>query len=104
MHEKIKSIVGECPAVIGKRRRARRIIRQNIWEQCSGYTLRLSRRVSASVLQCVCEGSKEASIVHWFASKVRISFFDKQDGLGRSRSAFHLDPPAVTIWRKSARP
>jgi len=31
-HEKIVPNVGECPAIIGKRSRARRVIRQNIWE------------------------------------------------------------------------
>ncbi len=39
-----------------------------------------------------------------FTSEVGISFFDKQDSLGRLRSALHLDPAAAITWRKRARP
>src|SRR5438132_2530846 len=101
--KRIEGIVGECPAVIGKRRRARRVIRQNIWEQCPRHALRLSRRISTCVLQSVREGSKETLIVRRFTSEVGISFFDKYDRLCRPRSALCLDPAAIT-WRKRARP
>src|ERR1700674_4735210 len=103
-HKKIERIVGECPAVIGKRRRACRVIRQNIWEQCPRHALRISRRISTRVLQSVREGSKETPVVRRFTSEVGISFFDKQDSLGRPRSALHLDPGAAITWRKRARP
>ena len=72
-HETIERIVGECPAVIGKRRRARRVIRQNIWEQCARHALRLSRRISTCVLQSVREAGKETLIVRRFTSEVGIS-------------------------------
>src|SRR6202023_4151741 len=101
-NKSIERIVGECPAVIGKRRRARRVIRQNIWEQCPRHALRLSRRISTRVLQSVREASKEAPIVLRFTSEVGISFFDKHDSLGRSRSTLHLDPATtVTTCKRS---
>src|SRR5882724_6158369 len=103
-HKKIERIVCECPAVIGKRRRACRVVRQNIWEQCPRHALRLSRRISTGVLQSVREGSKETLIARRFTSEVGISFFDKYDRLRRPGSALHLDPAAITIWRKGARP
>jgi hypothetical protein len=102
-NKRIERIVSECPAVIGKTRRARRVIRQNIWEQCSCYALRLGRRISTCVLQSVSEGSKETLIVRRFTSEVGISFFDKYDRLRRPGSALHLDPAAI-IWHKRARP
>src|SRR5882762_3361388 len=102
-NKRIERIVGECPAVIGKRRRARRVIRQNIWEQCPRHALRLSRRISTCVLQSVREGDKETLIVRRFTSEVGIFFFDKYDRLRRPGSALHLDPAAI-IWRKRARP
>ena len=80
------------------------VIRQNIREQCPRHALRLSRRISTCVLQSVREGSKETPIVRRFTSEVGISFFDKQDSLGRPRSALHLDPAAAITWRKRARP
>src|SRR5882762_4065892 len=103
-NKRIERIVGECPAVIGKRRRARMVIGQNIWEQCPRHALRLSRRISTCVLQSVREGSKEALIVRGFTSEVGISFFDKYDRLRRPGSALHLDPTATITWRKRARP
>src|SRR6267143_3263336 len=102
-NKNIERIVSECPAVIRKTRRARRVIRQNIWEQCPRRALRLSRRISTCVLQSVREGNKETLIVRRFTSEVGISFFDKYDRLRRPGSALHLDPAAI-IWRKRARP
>ena len=102
-NKRIERIVDECPAVIRKRRRARRVIGQNIWEQCPRHALRLSRRISTCVLQSVGEGSKETLIVRRFTSEVGISFFDKNDRLRRPGSALYLDP-ATIIWRKRARP
>src|ERR1700732_546331 len=75
----IECIVCECPAVIGKRRRARRVVRQNIWEQCPCHTLRLSRRISTGVLQSVREGSKETLIVRRFTSEVGTCLFVHTD-------------------------
>src|SRR6266849_7580138 len=103
-NKNIERIVSECPAVIRKTRRARRVIRQNIWEQCSRYALRLGRRISTCVLQSVREGSKETLIVRRFTSEVGISFFDKYDRLRRPGSALHLDPATAITWRKRARP
>src|SRR4029077_17155407 len=75
-NKNIERIVGECPAVIGKRRRARRVIRQNIWEQGPRHALRLSRRISPCVFQSVREGIKEAPIVRRFTREVGIFLFD----------------------------
>src|SRR6266481_4220050 len=47
------------------------------------------------------QGNAHRPPVH---SEVGISFFDKQDGLGRPRSALNLDPAAAITWRKRARP
>lgn len=102
-NKRIERIVGECPTIIGKRCRARRVIKQNIREQCPRHALRLSRRISTRVLQSVREGSNETFIVRRFTSKVGISLFDKYDRLRRPRSALHLDPAAITS-RKRARP
>src|SRR6267143_804811 len=102
-NERIERIVGECPAAIGKRRRARRVIRQNICEQCPRHALRLSRRISTCVLQSVREGSKETLIGRRFTSEVGTFLFDKYDRLRRPGPALHLDPAAIT-WRKRARP
>src|SRR5216683_6197295 len=103
-NKNIERLVSECPAVIRKTRRARRVIRQNIWEQCPRHALRLSRRISTCVLQSVREGSKETLIARRFTSEVGISFFDKYDRLRRSGSALHLCPAAAIPWRKRARP
>src|SRR6266851_6144027 len=98
-NKNIERIVGEGPAVIGERRRARRVIRQNSWEQCPCHSLRLGRRIPPGVLQSVREGSKEAPIVRRFTREVGISFFDKNDRLRRPGSALHLDPAAAITWR-----
>src|SRR6267378_6745026 len=103
-HETIERIVGECPAVIGKRRRSRRVIRQNIWEQCRRHALRLGRSISTCVLQSVREGSKETPIGRRFTSEVGISFLDKYHRLRGPGSAFDLTPATTIIWRKRARP
>jgi hypothetical protein len=50
------------------------------------------------------EAGQETFIVRRFTSEVSISFFDKHDCLGRSRSALHLDPAAAVTWRKRSRP
>src|SRR4029077_1336292 len=100
----IERIVGEGPAVIGKRCRARRVKRQNIWEKCPRHALRLRRLISTCVLQSVREGGKETLIVRWFTSKVGISFLDKNDRLRRPRAALHLDPAVAITWHKRARP
>src|SRR6476646_8827171 len=100
----IERIVGECPAVIRERRWARRVIRQNIWKQCSRHSLRFRQRISTCVLQSVRECSKETPIVRRRTSEVGISFFDKYDRLRRPRSALYLDPAAAIPWRKSSRP
>src|SRR5260370_20014638 len=103
-HEKIEGIVGECPAVIGKRRRSQRVIRQNIWEQCSRHALRLGRSISTCVLQSVREGSKKTPICRRFTSEVGISFLDKYHRLRGPGSAFDLKPATTIVWRKRARP
>src|SRR5260370_11089091 len=103
-HEKIEGIVGECPAVIGKRRRSRRVIRQNIWEQCRGQALRLGRSISTCVLQSVREGSKETLICRRFTPEVGISFLDKYHRLRGPGSAFDLTPATTIIWRQRAGP
>src|SRR6266403_2900003 len=103
-HEKIEGIVGECPAVIGKRRRSRRVIRQNIWEQCRRHALRLGRSISTCVLQSVREGSKETPIGRRFTSEVGISFLDKYHRLRGPGSALDLTPATTIMWRKRARP
>src|ERR1700722_15604954 len=92
-HENVEGIVGECPAVIGKRRRSRRVIRQNIWEQCRRHTLRLGRSISTCVLQSVREGSKETPIGRRFTFEVVSSFLDKYPRLRGPASAFALTPP-----------
>jgi hypothetical protein len=103
-NKRIERIVGECAAVIGEKRRARRVIRQNIWEQRPRDALRLSRRISTGVLQGVREGGKETPIVCWRTSEVGVSFFYKYDRLRRPRSALNLDPTAAITRRKRARP
>src|SRR5258708_15114831 len=103
-NKNIERIVGECPAVIGKRRRARRVVRQNIWEQCPCHTLRLSRRISTGVLKSVGEAGNEASIVRGFTREVGISLFDQYDRLCSPGAALHLDPSAEITLRKGARP
>src|SRR6266404_2533904 len=103
-HEKIEGIVGEFSAVIGKRRRLRRVIGQNIWEQCRRHALRLGRRISTCVLQSVREGSKETPIGRRFTSEVGISFLDKYHCLRGPGSAFDLTPATAIIWCKRARP
>src|SRR6267143_313896 len=52
-HKNIERIVSEGSAVIGKGRRARRVVRHNIWEQCPCDPLRLSRRIYTRMLQSV---------------------------------------------------
>src|SRR5438309_8742212 len=69
-NENIERIVAERPAVIGKRRRARRVVKQDIWEQCPRDPPRLSRRISARVLQSVCVSSKETPIVSRFTREI----------------------------------
>src|SRR5260370_25092887 len=101
-NKNIERIVSECPAVIRKTRRARRAIRQNIWEQCSRYALRLDPRISTCVLQSVSERSKDTLIVRRLTSEVGISFCDKSDRLRSTGSALHLDPDAI-IWPTRAR-
>ena len=103
-HERIEGIVGECPAVIGKRCRSRRVVRQNIWEQCRRHALRLGRSISTCVLQSVREGSKETPIGRRFTSEVGLSFLDKYHRLRGPGSAFDLKPATTIIWRKRARP
>src|SRR5258708_10170774 len=103
-NKRIERIVGKCPAVIGKRRRARRLIRQNIWEQCPRHALRLGRRISTCVLQSVREASNETPIVRRFTSEVGISFFDKYYRSRKPGSALHLDLAAATTARKRPRP
>ena len=80
------------------------VIRQNIRQQCRRHALRLRWRISTCVLQSMRESSKEAAIARWFTAEVGISFFDKQDSLGRPRAAFYLDPAAAITWSKCARP
>jgi hypothetical protein len=96
-NESIERIVGECPAIVGKSRRARWVIEQNVWQQCPRHALRLGRRISSRVLQRVREASKETPIVCRFTSEVGISFFDKDDRLRRPGSALHLNPAAAII-------
>src|SRR6267142_6275598 len=103
-HEQIERIVGECPAVIGKGRRARWVVRQDIWKQCPRYPPRLSRRIPTRVLQSVCESSKETPILSRLTREVGISLFDEQDSLRRTRSALRLDPTAAIACRERARP
>src|SRR5260370_6667585 len=103
-HEKIEAIVGECRAVIGKSGRSRRVIRQNIWEQCRRHALRLGRSISTCVLQSVREGSKKTPIGRRFTSEVGISFLDKYHCLRGPGSAFDLTPATTIIWCKRARP
>src|SRR5580700_6845866 len=103
-NKRVKRIVGKCSAVIRKTRRARRVVRQNVWEQCSRHSLRLSRRISPCVLESVREPRKEASIMRGLTRKVGISFFDKYDRLRRTGSALYLGPCAAITWRKGARP
>src|SRR6267142_141619 len=103
-HEHIERVVGECPAVIGKRRRARWVVKQDIWEQCPRYPPRLSRRISTHVLQSVCESSKETPILSRFTREVGIPLFGKQDRLRRTCSALRLDETAAIACRERARP
>src|SRR2546428_13377487 len=103
-HEKIERIIGECSAVIGKRRWARRVVKQNIWKQCPRHSPRLSGRISTRMLQSVREGSKEPPIVRRFTREVRLSVFDEQYSLLRPRSLLRLDPPPALTWRKLACP
>src|SRR6267378_2562174 len=103
-NKNIERIVGECPAVVRKRCRAHRVIRQNIREQCPCHALCLGRRISTRVLKSVREGSKETLIVRRFTREVGIFFFDKYYRLRRPRPALHLDPTAAITWRKRARP
>src|SRR5580704_173732 len=103
-HEKIERIVGQCPAVIGKRRRSRRVIRQNIWEQCRRHALRLGRSISTCVLQSVREGSKETPVCLRFTAEVSISFLDKYHRLRRPGPAFDLTPATAIIWCQRACP
>src|SRR5260370_25076161 len=74
------------------------------WAYARRHSLRLSRRISTCVLQSVREGGKETPIVRRCTSEVGISFFDKQDRLGRPRSAIYLDPADAITWSKRARP
>src|SRR4029077_4324660 len=103
-NKRVKRIVGKCSAVIRKTRRARRVVRQNVWEQCSRHSLRLRRRISPCVLKSVREPGKEAPIMRGLTRKVGISFFDKYDRLCRTGSALYLDPCAAITWRKRAGP
>src|SRR5882672_1258283 len=103
-HKNIERIVSEGSAVIGKGRRARRIVRQNIWKQCPCDPLRLGRRISTRMLQSVREGGKKPLIVPRFPREVGTSVLDKQDSLRRPRSALRLDPAAAMAWHKRARP
>src|SRR5690242_21336418 len=93
--EDVERIVGECPAVVGKRGRARWVVKQGVREQRRRYPHRLSRRISTRVLQSVGEGRKETPIVGGLTREVGISLFDKQDPLRRTRSALCLDPSAA---------
>src|SRR5580658_3910396 len=98
-NKRIERIVGEGPAVIGKRCRASRVIRKNVWEQCSCYTLRFSRRISTSVLESMGEACDETLIGRGFTREVGISFFDKYDCLCRPGSALDLHPAAEITLR-----
>src|SRR6266849_6160131 len=103
-NKRIERIVSECPAVIRKTRRARRVIRQNIWEQCPRHALRLGRSISTCVLQSVREGSKKTPIGRRFTSEVGTSFLDKYHRLRGPGSAFDLTPATTIIWRQRAGP
>jgi len=103
-HEKIEGIVGECPAVIGKRRRSRGVIRQNIWSSVAA-----TRFASAEVYPPVCsracaKEARETPIGRRFNSEVGISFLDKYHRLRGPGSAFDLTPATTIIRRKRARP
>src|SRR5258708_8617554 len=76
-NKNIERIVGECPAIVRKRCRAHRVIRQNIREQCPCHALCLGWRISTCVLKSVREGSKETLIVRRFTRGVGIFFFYK---------------------------
>src|SRR6267378_444342 len=103
-NKNIERIVGECPAIVRKRCRAPRVIRQNVWEQCPRHALCLGRRISPCVFQSVREGWNKSRVVCRFAREVGIFFFDKYYRLRRPRTALHLDPTAAIIWHKRARP
>src|SRR5262249_38985125 len=103
-YEPIERIVGEGPAVVGKRRRARRVVRQHIWQQRPGHPPRVSGWISARVLQSMREGSKETLIVCRFTRQIGVSLFHEYDGLRRPRSALHLDPAAAMTWDKRTCP
>src|SRR5882672_8245753 len=89
---------------IRKTRRARRVIRQNIWEQCPRHALCLGWRISTCVLQSVREGSKETPIGRRFTPEVGTSFLDKYHRLRGPGSAFDLTPATTIIWRQRAGP
>src|SRR4029077_5073219 len=103
-NKRVKRIVGKSSTVIMKTRRARRVVRQNVWKQCPRHSLRLSRRISACVLQSVREPGNETPIIRGLTRKVGISFFDKYDRLRGTGSALYLNPAAIITWRKCARP
>src|SRR5262249_37785337 len=94
--EGIEDILGECPAINGKGRRARRVIGQKIWQQCASHPFCFLRRITTCVLKRVRENGQETRVVGRRTSEVRIFFLARKDvRLGRQRAAVHLTPAAA---------
>ena len=68
--EGVGDIVGECPAIVREGRGARRVIAQEVRQQCLCHSRCFVRRIATRMLQCVREDGNETGIVRRFPAEV----------------------------------
>src|SRR5215831_15696913 len=68
--EHVDNIVGQCPAIVRKARRAARVIEKHVWQQRSRDAYCVLRRIATRVFQLVREDANEALIIRWLPVEV----------------------------------
>src|SRR5262249_10442369 len=105
--EGVEYILGECPSINGKGRNARRVIGQEIRQQCACHPSCFRGRISSRVLKRVRENSDETRVASRLTGEVRLFFVARKDvGLRGQRATVHLDPASSPAgpWNKSPGP
>src|SRR5436309_5318685 len=77
--ENVDNIVGQCPAIVRKARRAARVIWKNVWQQLSRDAHGVLRPIAARVFQFVREDANEAIIIRRLPVEVRLPLLSGEE-------------------------
>src|SRR5215510_15674662 len=76
--EDVDNVVGQCPAIVRKARRAARVIEKNVWQQLSRDAYCVLRPITACAFQLVRENANEAIIIRWLPAEVRLPLLSRE--------------------------